>query len=121
MGFEALSRGAAHLTCIENGATAHKLIRKNIELLQCDDAVTVLRTDACKLGANKGSPCNILFCDPPYGKGMGARAIAAALAGGWLCENALIVLEENAEIVVPGVTFHDVRRYGDTLVQIGTV
>ena len=72
--------------------------------------------------ANKGAAFDIVFADPPYGKGLGAKAIEAALAGGWLRDGALVVLEEGREVAaLPGISRQDVRRYGDTMVHIGTV
>ena len=34
--------------------------------------------------------------DPPYGKGLGEKALASAGTGGWLARGATIVLEEAA-------------------------
>lgn len=120
LGLEALSRGAARVCFVENGAVAGRLLRKNIEILQCADAVEFRRVDARKLGACKHEPYDVVFADPPYGKGLGAAAISAALAGGWLVPDGLIVLEEGAEVAVPGVAWDQVRRYGDTMVHFGT-
>lgn len=122
LGFEALSRGADHLFFVENGAVAGRLISKNCDILQCHSEVDVLRADAGRLRANKGAAFDMVFADPPYGKGLGARALEAALAGGWLRDGALVVLEEGREVAaLPGISWQDVRRYGDTMVHIGTV
>ena len=37
LAFEAISRGAAHATLVENGRTGQKLIRENMTLLRCSD------------------------------------------------------------------------------------
>jgi 16S rRNA (guanine966-N2)-methyltransferase len=66
-----------------------------------------------------GTPYTLVFLDPPYGKAMGEKALAAAISGGWLAPEALVVWEESAAPVVPaGMAMLDQRRYGDTLVTI---
>ena len=60
-----------------------------------------------------------MFLDPPYGKGMGQRALAAAFAGGWLAPGAVVVWEENAPMEPPeGFSLLDRRRYGETHVTL---
>ncbi|MEL6685367.1 MAG: RsmD family RNA methyltransferase, partial [Pseudomonadota bacterium] len=41
LGFEALSRGAAHVTLVDNGRVAQKLMRENIAKLRRPNDVTV--------------------------------------------------------------------------------
>jgi 16S rRNA (guanine966-N2)-methyltransferase len=118
MGLEAMSRGAILAVLVDDGAVARGLIRRNVELMRAGDAVTVLRRDATRLGAAAGA-FDLVFLDPPYGKGLGEAALAAARAGGWIAPGALVVWEENVVPVVPqGFTQLDQRRYGDTLVTI---
>ena len=116
LGLEALSRGAAHVTFVDNGRVAQKLIRGNIAKLRRLDDVTVLSTDAVKLP--NGEPCNLVFLDPPYGLELGGKALAAAKVAGWIAPEALIVWEESrAQIAPPGFISLDQRRYGDTWVS----
>jgi 16S rRNA (guanine966-N2)-methyltransferase len=79
----------------------------------------VIRRDARKLPENTGAPYDLIFLDPPYGKGLGEQALEAALAGGWVADGALIVWEESAAITAPeALTYLDERRYGDTTITI---
>ncbi|MCB1491899.1 MAG: 16S rRNA (guanine(966)-N(2))-methyltransferase RsmD [Rhodobiaceae bacterium] len=120
LGLEALSRGAAFALFVDEGAEARGLIRANIERLGQTGRTKVFRRDATKLGPlDRFQPFTLVFCDPPYGKGLGEKALASALGGGWLADGAVVVLEEDAdaEIAVPdGFTEWDRRRYGDTVV-----
>ena len=60
-----------------------------------------------------------MFLDPPYGKGLGERALASALAGGWIATGATLVWEENRPVTLPeGVALLDARRYGDTTITL---
>ena len=116
LGLEALSRGAAHVSFVDSGRVAQKLIRDNITKMRRQDDTTVLGTDAAKLP--QGVPCDLVFLDPPYGQDLGGKALIAAKDAGWLATDALIVWEESrAQIAPPGFTSLDQRRYGDTWVS----
>ncbi|MCF6234340.1 MAG: 16S rRNA (guanine(966)-N(2))-methyltransferase RsmD [Rhodobacteraceae bacterium] len=119
LGLEALSRGATHVTFVDDGRTAQALIRRNIALTDCADQTGLIRTDATRLGTNPGAPCDLVFLDPPYGKGLGEKALGAAQAGGWLGDDALIVWEDSSPQPAPkGYLLQDQRRYGDTWISI---
>ena len=63
---------------------------------------------------------DLIFADPPYNKGMGEKALASLVEGGWLAPNAIVVLEESAaaEIIAPAeLSNFDRRVYGDTQVS----
>jgi 16S rRNA (guanine966-N2)-methyltransferase len=78
----------------------------------------VVAADARRPGDNPGSPHDLIFLDPPYGKGLGEAALSAALAGGWIAPGALIVWEESAAIAPPlGLRLIEERRYGATMIR----
>ena len=113
LGLEALSRGAASLTCIESGRRALALLRANAALL--DAPARIVARDARRPGP--GTPHDLAFLDPPYAQGLGEAALAALLAAGWLAPGALIVWEDSAPPRLPeGAVRLDERRYGDTVV-----
>lgn len=118
LGFEALSRGAAFCLFVDDSATSRALVRHNADALGLLGKTKIYRRNASKLGPKPGSAgpaFDLVFADPPYGKGLGERALAGALDGGWLAPDAVVVLEEDAaaEISVPsGFETLDRRRYG---------
>ena len=115
LGLEALSRGAAHVTFVESGKTALRVLHANIEKMRCEGSVRVLRQDVKRIGRNTGEPAQLVFLDPPYGKELGQAAMRAAVAGGWLANGALVVWEEQSEVVPPpGFERREARRYGET-------
>jgi len=119
LGLEAYSRGAAHVTFVDDGAAARALIGANVARLQAAGATRLWRHDATALGRNRGAPFTLVFLDPPYGRGLGSRALAAAAAGGWLAPGAVAVWEEAAPMEPPpGFLGLDARRYGDSRVSL---
>ncbi|WP_292289026.1 16S rRNA (guanine(966)-N(2))-methyltransferase RsmD [Marivita sp.] len=118
LGLEALSRGAASAVFVDDGRKALSLIKANIKSLGCDTARVVTR-DATRLPPCDTDAATLVFLDPPYGKTLGQKALAAAVAGGWLADGALIVWEENAPQLAPeGFIRLDTRRYGDSHVTV---
>lgn len=113
-GLEALSRGASHVTFVDDGRVATKLIRDNIRLTKRATDTTLIKRDATRLPENQDAPFDLIFLDPPYGKGMGTIALNAALNQGWIAPNALIVFEENTVQTPTGFAQLDVRKYGDS-------
>lgn len=122
LGLEALSRGARFCLFVEESAEARAAIRRNVEALGLTGASKIWRRDATKLGAaGTMQSFDLVFCDPPYGKGLGERALAAAVEGGWLGNRAIAVLEERASVEFawpPPLEEIDRRRYGDTAIAI---
>ncbi len=97
LGLEAISRGAAQALFVETGVEGRGLIRSNIEALGLTGVTRILRRDATALGpAGTIQPFDLAFLDPPYGNGLGEKALLSAAEGGWLKPGALLVLEERA-------------------------
>ena len=118
LGLEAMSRGAAYCLFVEEAIPARGLIRRNIEAFGLTGATKIYRRDATDLGpANPRDRYGLVLADPPYGKGLGEAALAAAAIGGWLEPGAIAVLEERADVTIAwpkGFTLLDERRWGDT-------
>lgn len=119
LGLEALSRGAAHVTFVDDGRVAGGLIRKNVDLTQSGAETTMIRRDALRMDVCVGTPYDLVFLDPPYGKDLGEKALAQCIAGNWLAKDAFIVWEESKPVPVPGgFELQDVRKYGDTHISL---
>jgi 16S rRNA (guanine966-N2)-methyltransferase len=121
LGLEALSRGAAFVVFVDTGAEARGLVRDHIEAFGAGGVTKLLRRDAADLGpAGTLGAFDVVFLDPPYGKGLGERALASARAGGWIAPDAVIVLEEGRDVALdlpPGFTLDDRREYGAAAVH----
>jgi 16S rRNA (guanine966-N2)-methyltransferase len=117
LGLEAMSRGAAFALFVETDAAARGAIRDNIEALGLFGATRIHRRDATDLGmkpAGLGDPFDLVFLDPPYGKGLGEAALARLGQGRWITPDALIVLEVGANETPSTPTFETLaqRNYG---------
>lgn len=119
LGLEALSRGAVHATFVDDGGTARALLRDNIGRCAAQGVTKVFRRDATNLGAHRGAPFTLVFLDPPYGQGLGEKALASAVSGGWIGPRATVVWEEEAAPLPPaGYSLLDERRYGSTSISV---
>lgn len=122
MGLEALSRGAEHAVFVDTGVEARGLVRGHVETFGLGGVTKILRRDATDMGPLTGMrPATLVFVDPPYGVGLGERAIASAREGNWIAPGALIVLEERkATAITPpeGTQWLDTRDYGETTITL---
>ena len=121
LGLEALSRGAAFCLFVEEAAEARALIRQNVEAFGLTGCTKIYRRDATDLGyMGRGAAHGLAFLDPPYGKGLIPKALAALASGGWLASGAVVVAEERAGAEIPlppSFAALDQRNYGDTEVR----
>lgn len=98
LGIEALSRGARHCVFVENSTEGRGLLRQNIDNFSLHGCSSVFRRDATRLGdSGTVAPFDLVFADPPYGRGYGEKAANNLVVGQWLKPGALFVLEENKE------------------------
>ena len=127
LGLEAAARGAAFALFVDDGAEARALLRQNVEALSLAAVTRIFRRDATKLGpAHPVEPFSLAFLDPPYGKGLAEKALTSARDGGWLTDEALIVVEDAADAgfkAPEGYQEIERRRYDDTefvILRLGT-
>jgi 16S rRNA (guanine966-N2)-methyltransferase len=118
LAIEALSRGAAGATLVENDRRAVAAINANLAPLE-DANADVVRADALVwLGGRRG-PYDLVFLDPPYSS---ARKLAGPLSQklpAALSPNALIVSEsDKRDPLMLDFPLEDERSYGHTRVAI---
>jgi 16S rRNA (guanine966-N2)-methyltransferase len=114
LGLEALSRGAAHVTFLDSSPAVLKILSSNVKVLGEAGRAAIIRTDVTS-PPRATAPAALALLDPPYGKELGGKAMAALAASGWFEPGALIVLEvgaKEAAALPDGFTLLDERRYG---------
>ncbi len=124
MGIEAMSRGADFALFIDNSPAAIKTIQHNIETLgiRMDmDAVILCRDIGRNLNDLQGtSEFDLIFMDPPYGKGLIEPTLAALPKTHSLRLEAIAVVEHRADEPIKDVSsfrVYDQRTYGKTMVS----
>lgn len=98
LGLEALSRGAAQALLVDRDMQVVNQLREHIKTLSASGA-EIRQADAIQLLAHapEGKPFNLVFLDPPYGRGLIDPCIKYLAAHHWLAEHALIYIEVESE------------------------
>ena len=118
LGVEALSRGAASAVLVELEAGA---ARRLDEAFGGD--VRVVRGDACQPDRLGLSGCySVVLLDPPWGQGLGVRALAAVGTSPWVRvgTKAVLVHAVGTEPEAPGWGVNRRRSHGDSEVTLMT-
>ena len=117
VGIEALSRGAAHVTFVEQDRRAERLIAGNLARTGvAEDRYAIIRAGFAGAARAPMPPFDVLFLDPPYGADALHDALTAA--GPLVGPDALLVIEHAARDASPetvgGITRTRVLRSGDS-------
>lgn len=110
LGLEALSRGAAEATFVENDPKAAAVIRRNAEKLGA--RVQILGCSA--LALPRAEPFDLIFADPPYSSGSGTAVVEAVAKAGWLATSGWMSVETARadEVTSAGFAIEAVRETG---------
>ena len=130
MGIEALSRGSARCTFVEQDRICQRTIRRNLERTRLADRAKILGMDVGKgvrrMIGDGERPALVLF-DPPFrmGKGKGRErlcALAELIGSELLADGGLLVYhhESDAEggLEAPSLRLADQRTYGRNVATI---
>src|SRR5580692_7061873 len=129
VGIEALSRGAAHVTFLENHAPAAKLIRQNLDALKIATNYTILAADALtafqKLAARhtpSAPPYDFVFVDPPYANHADyTRTLDFLSTANFLAPTAVVIFEHHHKFHLPVSAGHPTRtrqlKQGDAILS----
>ena len=95
LGIECLSRGADEVIFVDRSPESVALVHRNLKGL--DGNFRVVQADyAAALGRLDGR-FDIVFIDPPYGSGLGEKAVAEIFARGLLEEDGVICYEHSSD------------------------
>jgi 16S rRNA (guanine966-N2)-methyltransferase len=100
LGLEALSRGAAQVTFVEQDDAAARELRARLAQWQASGAL-VVRADALRYLSGTARPFDVVFLDPPFASQLLARAAALLETRHWLTGGALIYVECAAREPLP--------------------
>lgn len=93
LGFEALSRGAAHCTALESHPAAAKNLHSTKVALSAD--INIININSLKFLAqpSKGQVFDIVFIDPPFDAELLNQSCSLLEENGWLTTSAMIYCE----------------------------
>jgi 16S rRNA (guanine966-N2)-methyltransferase len=123
LGIEALSRGAKSTVFVEESSRSLSALRRNIEECNLKEQAEVLGREAraaIKIIEARGDSFELIFLDPPYGKGLARRALEALARSSIVTSGTLVVAEHSLSEkldFVPSWQRLDWRRYGSTQVS----
>jgi 16S rRNA (guanine966-N2)-methyltransferase len=100
LGLEALSRGASHVTFVEQDEAAVRALRARLAEWQAGDT-SVERADALRYLTGEARPFDLLFLDPPFGSELLSEAARRLEERGWLRSGAFIYVECAARAGLP--------------------
>jgi 16S rRNA (guanine966-N2)-methyltransferase len=119
LGLEALSRGAAHCTFVEQDRAALDALEANIAKLGAKQQCDVRRSSVLSLGSAI-KPYDLILMDPPYASGAGAVALDKLGRLGWFAPSAWISLETSnrEELDVKGFAVDTSRDVGKARITL---
>ena len=102
LGLEALSRGAKHVSFVDNSRVVIQQMIDNLATLKAENADVTAQNAAVFLESATPTPLDIVFLDPPFRKGW-LTQIIPLLEKGWLAEEALVYIEMEKETALPAL------------------
>lgn len=115
LGFEALSRGAKHVTFVDRSDRAVSTIRDNIKSLKVDSITDVFKMGVVSFTENSiDKKYDVIFTDPPYDD---PQFSTVSRLANILRPNGLMVLSYLGRGELPtanGIVVVDNRSYGDS-------
>jgi 16S rRNA (guanine966-N2)-methyltransferase len=117
LGLEALSRGAAHCTFVENDRLALEALKTNVTKLSAN--ADVRSGSALALG-HASKPFDLILMDPPYMTGAGSVTLDKLARQGWVSPATLISIETSKKenVAVDGFEIDVVRDYGKARITL---
>ena len=121
VGIEALSRGAKHVTFIDQNAQAIRTIEANLKATQLTQSTRVIRQDALKyIAGHPNASYGFIYVAPPQYQGLWAEALVAIdHQPKWLEQNGAIIVQidprEFHEVALKNFELVDRRKYGATM------
>jgi 16S rRNA (guanine966-N2)-methyltransferase len=101
LGFEALSRGAAHATFVEQHRPTAAALRDSADALGLTDRTTVLAMASDRAARMVEGRYDLVFADPPYAQAYPAATFATLRERGAIDERSLVVYEHSSRQAAP--------------------
>ena len=93
LGLEALSRGAACTTFVENNKKVARVLQGNLDLLKVKEDSKIYSMDSVKFLKAEAKKYDLVFLDPPYHLDLMQKVVPLLEKNDWLSSRAMIYLE----------------------------
>jgi 16S rRNA (guanine966-N2)-methyltransferase len=121
LGLEALSRGAQSVTFVDASSQSINVLKGNLETLKLKDKSTVIKTDGLKAIKKLTQSFDLIFADPPYGKGYVQQMVNDLITSNILEEGGIFVLEHHKKETFSSpeekLVVLKQKRFGDTVIS----
>ena len=117
IGIEALSRGAASCTFIEQNHDAVAIIKENLAFTHLSSCATIIKKDvlsalkALKTKSNT-APFDIIFLDPPYHLGIEKAILLELFDSSLITQESMIIIESDKH-----TSFNYIKEINYTLIK----
>jgi len=101
LGIEALSRGAASCTFVDQRRDAVALVRANLKHCALEDRARVVLAESIGFLSTVREPFHLIFLDPPYQTNLLENALKKIVEIDILAENGIIICESSADRILP--------------------
>lgn len=122
IGMEAFSRGASEVVFVEEDPRVTKVIKKNLATLGLTAEVYTKDVFfALTVFSKKNRAFDLIFCDPPYDRGLSPHVLSFLGEKGLVAKEGLVIFEHGRKEEIPREVWNllQVRqiRYGDTILS----
>lgn len=123
LGIEALSRGAAFATFVDNSKEGEKLIQTNLEkcgFFENTEILTMSVGKAIKMVGEREKKFDLIFIDPPYQRNLIQKTLKKILKEDVAHSKTVIITEHHPKEPIgeiEGLNLTSQRKYGQTLVS----
>jgi 16S rRNA (guanine966-N2)-methyltransferase len=125
-GIEAISRGARHVTFVDNNSICIKTIEKNLQSLDIpEEKYEITWANAISLFPRLSKESNqydLIFLDPPYYKNIARKCLSNIDAYDILTPRGLVVVEhfkkDRLDLDLNNLVPEKEKQYGDTIISL---
>lgn len=124
LGLEALSRGAKGAVFTDKSSSSINLAKENAEQTRLTDKCEFYKIDALAavdMLGQRGCMFDLIFCDPPYNKGLVKQVLSKIDTNSILNDDGVVVIEHSKHELInyefENLQVKRTERYGETLVS----
>lgn len=120
LGIEAISRGAKHVTFVDNAEQSLRVLRANIASLHCEQQCTLVYDDALGFIGKAGGQFALIFADPPYAFAHTDELPQRIFSRQLLKKEGFLIIEHTERTIFPESSLYRLvkkKQFGQTIVS----